>query len=43
MCVFYLPTQDASECWVQIMRVLQQKLESQELEAPLEVSLFYYM
>ncbi len=25
------------------MRVLQQKLESQEPETPLEVSLFYYM
>uniref|UniRef100_A0A673KFX7 Ubiquitin carboxyl-terminal hydrolase n=1 Tax=Sinocyclocheilus rhinocerous TaxID=307959 RepID=A0A673KFX7_9TELE len=29
--------QDASECWVQIMRVLQQKLEPQEPETPLEI------
>ncbi|KAF4116921.1 ubiquitin carboxyl-terminal hydrolase 14 [Onychostoma macrolepis] len=28
--------QDANECWVQIMRVLQQKLEPQEPETPLE-------
>ncbi|XP_076829138.1 ubiquitin carboxyl-terminal hydrolase 14 [Brachyhypopomus gauderio] len=28
--------QDANECWVQIMRVLQQKLEPQEPEAPEE-------
>uniref|UniRef100_A0A8C2IV29 Ubiquitin carboxyl-terminal hydrolase n=2 Tax=Cyprinus carpio TaxID=7962 RepID=A0A8C2IV29_CYPCA len=28
--------QDANECWVQIMRVLQQKLEHQEPETPLE-------
>uniref|UniRef100_A0A673M6Y6 Ubiquitin carboxyl-terminal hydrolase n=1 Tax=Sinocyclocheilus rhinocerous TaxID=307959 RepID=A0A673M6Y6_9TELE len=28
--------QDANECWVQIMRVLQQKLESQEPETPLD-------
>uniref|UniRef100_A0A673KFZ8 Ubiquitin carboxyl-terminal hydrolase n=1 Tax=Sinocyclocheilus rhinocerous TaxID=307959 RepID=A0A673KFZ8_9TELE len=30
--------QDASECWVQIMRVLQQKLEPQEPETPLEAT-----
>ncbi|XP_016305174.1 ubiquitin carboxyl-terminal hydrolase 14-like [Sinocyclocheilus anshuiensis] len=28
--------QDANECWVQVMRVLQQKLESQEPETPLD-------
>uniref|UniRef100_A0AAR2KQB2 Ubiquitin carboxyl-terminal hydrolase n=1 Tax=Pygocentrus nattereri TaxID=42514 RepID=A0AAR2KQB2_PYGNA len=28
--------QDANECWVQIMRVLQQKLEPQEPETPME-------
>uniref|UniRef100_A0A671LI72 Ubiquitin carboxyl-terminal hydrolase n=1 Tax=Sinocyclocheilus anshuiensis TaxID=1608454 RepID=A0A671LI72_9TELE len=33
--------QDASECWVQIMRVLQQKLEPQEPETPLEVLNLY--
>uniref|UniRef100_A0A3B4EEU3 Ubiquitin carboxyl-terminal hydrolase n=1 Tax=Pygocentrus nattereri TaxID=42514 RepID=A0A3B4EEU3_PYGNA len=30
--------QDANECWVQIMRVLQQKLEPQEPETPMETS-----
>uniref|UniRef100_A0A671RUM0 Ubiquitin carboxyl-terminal hydrolase n=1 Tax=Sinocyclocheilus anshuiensis TaxID=1608454 RepID=A0A671RUM0_9TELE len=30
--------QDANECWVQVMRVLQQKLESQEPETPLDVT-----
>ncbi|KAI4879828.1 hypothetical protein NFI96_002174 [Prochilodus magdalenae] len=28
--------QDANECWVQVMRVLQQKLEPQEPETPME-------
>ncbi|XP_053485933.1 ubiquitin carboxyl-terminal hydrolase 14 isoform X2 [Ictalurus furcatus] len=28
--------QDANECWVQLMRVLQQKLEPQEPETPME-------
>ncbi|KAM6948965.1 ubiquitin carboxyl-terminal hydrolase 14 [Aplochiton taeniatus] len=28
--------QDANECWLQMMRVLQQKLEPQEPEAPME-------
>ncbi len=40
---FFFFFQDANECWVQIMRVLQQKLESQEPETPLEVNLSYYM
>ncbi|XP_059835868.1 ubiquitin carboxyl-terminal hydrolase 14 [Hypanus sabinus] len=30
--------QDANECWVQIMRVLQQKLDPLELDAPLETN-----
>lgn len=29
--------QDANECWVQVMRVLQQKLEPLEPEAPMEM------
>uniref|UniRef100_A0A8C1K0H2 Ubiquitin carboxyl-terminal hydrolase n=1 Tax=Cyprinus carpio TaxID=7962 RepID=A0A8C1K0H2_CYPCA len=35
--------QDANECWLQIMRVLQQKLEPEEPETPMDVSLFYYI
>ncbi|KAG2458513.1 UBP14 hydrolase, partial [Polypterus senegalus] len=31
--------QDANECWLQIMRVLQQKLEPQVSDAPMETSL----
>ncbi|GAA6071738.1 ubiquitin carboxyl-terminal hydrolase 14, partial [Tachysurus ichikawai] len=30
--------QDANECWVQLMRVLQQKLETQEPETPIQMS-----
>ncbi|KAK2860004.1 hypothetical protein Q7C36_004170 [Tachysurus vachellii] len=30
--------QDANECWVQLMRVLQQKLETQESETPIQMS-----
>ena len=31
--------QDANECWLQMVRVLQQKLEPLEPETPMEVSL----
>ncbi|GAA6077825.1 ubiquitin carboxyl-terminal hydrolase 14, partial [Tachysurus ichikawai] len=30
--------QDANECWVQLMRVLQQKLETQEPEIPIQMA-----
>lgn len=33
----FLFPQDANECWLQMMRVLQQKLESLEPETPMEV------
>lgn len=39
----FFNTQDANECWVQIMRVLQQKLEPQEPETPLEARISYYI
>lgn len=35
---FYLNFQDANECWVQVMRVLQQKLEPIEDDTDMEVS-----
>lgn len=31
------PSQDANECWVQMMRVLQQKLEGIEGDTVMEV------
>lgn len=34
--------QDANECWLQMMRVLQQKLEPLEPETPMEVFFFLF-
>ncbi|KAI5101610.1 ubiquitin carboxyl-terminal hydrolase 14, partial [Silurus meridionalis] len=34
--------QDANECWVQLMRVLQQKLEPEEPETPMDVRYEFY-
>lgn len=38
---FFLPSQDANECWLQMMRVLQQKLEPLESATPMEVELVF--
>lgn len=36
-----LLSQDANECWLQMMRVLQQKLEPLESATPMEVELVF--
>lgn len=36
--VFHFTSQDANECWIQMMRVLQQKLEAIEDDSVKEVS-----
>ena len=35
--------QDANECWLQMVRVLQQKLEPLEPETPMEVILLSFL
>lgn len=40
---FHLFCQDANECWLQMMRVLQQKLETLEPETAMEVNLYLIM
>lgn len=44
-CLFFVLFsifQDANECWLQMMRVLQQKLEPLEPETPMEVNLLFF-
>lgn len=36
--MFRSPSQDANECWIQMMRVLQQKLEAIEDDSVKEVT-----
>lgn len=36
--MFHFPSQDANECWIQMMRVLQQKLEAIEDDSVKEVT-----
>lgn len=42
VCHFFLSSQDANECWLQMMRVLQQKLEPLEPETSMEVNSFVF-
>lgn len=42
MFVLFFLFQDANECWLQMMRVLQQKLDSLESDTPMEVKLVLY-
>lgn len=39
--VINFPCQDANECWLQMMRVLQQKLDPLESDTPMEVELVF--
>lgn len=36
--MLHFPSQDANECWIQMMRVLQQKLEAIEDDSVKEVT-----
>lgn len=38
---FFFCSQDANECWLQMMRVLQQKLDPLESATPMEVELVF--